>query len=124
MDTHFLIAAFEIAEELQRDACFSATGTAPTPSHVNTLLLLAHSRADLLHHSCQDLAAAALLTSIRIQAGPAALNAAAAAATLERLPAFAAGRAMACAADMWAVVTAGAGRPAYRPGPWPTRAEE
>ncbi len=50
--------------------------------HMDFLMLLAHSRADMLRHSRRAIAAAAILTSLRLQAGPAAAAAAAAAAQL------------------------------------------
>ena len=92
-------AAFEIADDLLRCNDFQSHGVVPLREHINFLMLLAHSRADMLRHSSRAIAAAAILTSLRLQAGPAAAAAAAA-----QLPAAAgADGAVACAATMWAM---------------------
>ena len=92
-------AAFEIADDLLRSSDFQSHGVVPLREHIDFLMLLAHSRADMLCHSSRAIAAAALLTSLRIQAGPAA----AAAAAAQLPPAAAADGASACAAAMWAL---------------------
>ena len=108
-----LSVAFEIADDLLRCTDFRTHGVLPLPEHINSLMLLAHSRADMLRHSSRAIAAAALLTSLRLQAGPAA--AAAAAARLP--PAVGADGACACAAAMWAMRGEGAAPPP--PAAWP-----
>jgi hypothetical protein len=93
------MAAFEIADDLLCCTDFQSHGVLPLRKHIDFHMLLAHSRADMLHHSSRAIAAAALLTSLRLQAGPAA-----AAAAAKRLPpAIGADGAEACAAVMWAM---------------------
>ena len=92
-------AAFEIADDLLRCTDFQSHGALPLREHMDLLMLQAHSRADMLHHSSRAIAAAALLTSLRLQVGPAA-----AAAAAKRLPpAIGADGADACVAAMRAM---------------------
>ena len=106
-----LVAAFEIADDLVRCTDFESLGVLPLREHADFLMLLAHSRADMLHHSSHAIAAAALLTSIRLQAGAAAASAAA-----KRLPpAIGADAANACAAAMWAIRTPAASEAKPKP---------
>ena len=93
------LAAFEIADDLLRCTNFRSHGVLPLPEHINFLMLLAHSRGDMLRHSSRAIAAAALLTSLRLQAGPAA----AAAAAAQLPPAISADGVGACAVAMWAM---------------------
>ena len=90
-------AAFEIADDLLRCSDFQWHGLVPLREHISFLMLLAHSRPDMLLHSSRAIAAAAILTSLRLQAG----TAAAAAAQLP--PACGADETVACAAAMWAM---------------------
>jgi hypothetical protein len=104
-------AAVEIAYDLLRCNDIQWHGVVPLREHINFLMLLAHSRANMLGHSSHAIAAAAILTSLRLQAG---LVAAAAAAA--QLPAAAgADGAVACAAEMWAMLEGAAPPP---PAAW------
>ena len=91
--------AFEIADDLLRCSDFQWHGLVPLREHINFLMLLAHSRPDMLLHSSRAIAAAAILTSLRLQGGPAA----AASAAAQLPPAAAAEGGAACAAAMWAM---------------------
>jgi hypothetical protein len=86
-----VFAAFEIATELLRHP--SLAGDAALPKlreHVDSLLLLAHFRPDMLKHSCRDIAAAAILNAHRVQ-GTASSN---------QLTAITSASVLACAAHM------------------------
>jgi hypothetical protein len=108
-------AAFEIADSLLRCNDFHSQDVVPLREHINFLMLLAHSRADMLHHSSRAIAAAAILTSLRLQAGPVA----AAAASAQLPPAVDADEAAACAAAMWAMREDTAPPPRASPAPPP-----
>ena len=106
-------AAFEIADDLLRCSDFQWQGLVPLREHTSFLMLLAHSSPDMLLHSSRAIAAAAILTSLRLQAGPAA----AASAAAQLPPAVAADGVVACAAAMWAMREAADGEPGRpRPG--------
>jgi hypothetical protein len=68
--------AFEIASELLRYGELELPE--PLLKHLGFLLLLAHVSPDMLRHSCLDIASAAVLAVVRIDAGPTAPPAAAA----------------------------------------------
>ena len=96
------LAAFDVAEELL-DTSVHEIG--PYRQHMNTLLFLSHLDPDMLQHSCLDIAAAAILTCLRLQSGPAA-----AAAAEERLPRAIRGeRARECGERMLAMLRRSAG---------------
>jgi hypothetical protein len=87
-----VFAAFEIATELLRHP--SLAGDAASPQlreHVDSLLLLAHFRPDMLRHSCRDIAAAAILNAHRAQGASSSDN---------QLTAVTSASVLACAAHM------------------------
>jgi hypothetical protein len=81
---------------------FDVNGVRPLRERIDFLLLLSHVRPEMLHHSCCDLAAASILTSLRMQAGAAAADAAAA-----RMVGVELIGARACAGQLWAILEAG-----------------
>jgi hypothetical protein len=95
-------AACEIADELLRASEIDPLLASPLRQHVHFLLLLAHFHAAMLRFPSRDLAAAAILTSLRTHSGDAA--AAAAEARLPRGTDL--GAARACAAALCGLVTA------------------
>ena len=84
---------------------FHVIGISPIRNHLTTLLLLSHLEPDMLQHSCLDIAAAAILTCLRLQGGPAA-----AVAAQQLLPSIvSAERARACGVEMLAMLRRSAG---------------
>ena len=67
-----VFAAFDIADEMLASETFHNGSLRPLRSHLDILLLFAHTHVEMLHFSCFDLAAAAARLSIRIQGGLAA----------------------------------------------------
>ena len=86
---------------------FDVHGVCLQRERIDFLLLLSHFLPDMLRHSCCDLAAASIIASLRMQAGPAAADAAAA----RMVGVVEVGRARACAGQLWAILEAGVAGP-------------
>ena len=106
------LPAFEIAEELLKDPKLRHLDCKILRQQIDFFMLLAHSRAELLPHPCRCLAAAAILTALRLQAIPAPTPSG------SWMPSqLLCEGTRSCATWMWAVVQAGGPDELGPPGP-------